>query len=250
MNSCKLNNTNINVLLPKDYKEINIFDVLNNVNEEDFKGAKGYQKETCNSNNFIFVSKCIYDNTYNFNDTNKLINDINNNLDDKDILIKVDKGITVNNYSYIYSIVKHQDLDELCNKYLLIMYLGNKEDCICVNGVFNEIGTTGQRDTIGLEFARRAGLISIDINDLKTKWSYNPYNPNKKDGVLMNLSEKEGLDGIFVDHPLSQLRELIVSITDNKYLGKINRNTNIDEKELLKSLFVDECIREKIDIES
>lgn len=82
-----------------------------------------------------------------------------------------------------------------------------------------EVGTTGVRESvIGLRLLNE-GKIGADEKGY-IGWSADPYNPNFKEGVLMNLSEKGLYDLEFPDHPLTQARMLIHQIESEIEFGE------------------------------
>ncbi len=52
----------------------------------------------------------------------------------------------------------------------------------------------------------REGIIS---GADRSRWSVDPYCPDSKKGVPMNLSEQERFDEVFPAHPLSELRRFV-----------------------------------------
>lgn len=77
----------------------------------------------------------------------------------------------------------------------------------------NEIGITGMRDAVILNKMIEAGEVKID-GETMTHWFEDPYDPDCKQGTLMNKAELEKYDHEFPEHPLSIARSLIRSITE------------------------------------
>lgn len=107
----------------------------------------------------------------------------------------------------VYSIVKTLKQEGgvqytlTCHKYF--------QDCaLCIQGFFDEIGTTGLRDTIVYEMCRRNNLVGTEDEPFKG-WTCDPYDASIREGALMNLSEQEIYDDKFPDFPLSMCRELV-----------------------------------------
>ena len=107
------------------------------------------------------------------------------------------------------------------------------------------------RDTLGMEFARRAGLTNMTGDNPFEGWNEDPFDKTYTKGIPMNLSEKEGIDGLFPYHPLTQAREFLLAVLEDKFviMKKDNSEENTEEestqkeeeKDFLKRLFVDEC---------
>ncbi|MGE8553749.1 MAG: hypothetical protein ACN6OB_07405 [Chryseobacterium jejuense] len=75
----------------------------------------------------------------------------------------------------------------------------------------DEIGITGMRDALILDRLHKVGEVEIDEENMKN-WFEDPYDPDFKQGTLMNKSEQEKYDHEFPEHPLSIARSLIKSI--------------------------------------
>ena len=80
-----------------------------------------------------------------------------------------------------------------------------------IQAYFEEIGTTGIRDTIGYELCRRQHLVG-NGDDPFEGWAKDPYDETIKTGALMNLSEMEQFDEQFPGFPLTMCREFIHTI--------------------------------------
>lgn len=246
-----LKKSNIELLFPEGYrkqKNKNLFkEVANNIANEMYY----FQKIVETSNNFVQIKIANKENIMNFDKLDNLIEGIHESMSEKQGLIEAKNGLTKRGYRYIYTIVKTLNEQNMGVNYFLCANIGLDDDIIEVKGNFEEINMTGMRDTMGMEYARRAGLINMDGKNLLEGWSSDPYDPNYKKGVLMNLSEKPGLDGLFPFHPLTQARELLLSLLEDKFviIKKENDKNNEDnseepkeemsEKEMLSKLFED-----------
>ncbi|WP_404985217.1 hypothetical protein ACI513_18390 [Chryseobacterium sp. M5] len=71
-----------------------------------------------------------------------------------------------------------------------------------------EVGTTGIRDAVILNQMLMSGEVTLGEDRLEN-WFEDPYNPNFKNGTLMNKSEQEKYDIEFPEHPLSVSRKAI-----------------------------------------
>ncbi|WP_265430026.1 hypothetical protein [Chryseobacterium sp. YIM B08800] len=72
-----------------------------------------------------------------------------------------------------------------------------------------EVGTTGIRDAVVLNKMLMNGEVTVGEDRLEN-WFEDPYNPNFKNGTLMNKSEQEKYDTEFPEHPLSVARRAII----------------------------------------
>jgi hypothetical protein len=133
---------------------------------------------------------------------NQGIIEINNNLD---------------KFPYIYTIVKFQREPHGVN-YLFRFHIKLYSKYYQIDGMFDEMGTTGTRDSTIFEKCRRDGVVQIEEVNGKMNligWNEDPYDKNIKNGFLMNLSEKEEFDEYFPYHPLSEIRNLLKNLIDN-----------------------------------
>ncbi|MCS4301718.1 hypothetical protein [Chryseobacterium sp. BIGb0232] len=86
------------------------------------------------------------------------------------------------------------------------------EDCSYVIKIqTDEIGITGMRDALILDRLHQSGEVEIDEESMKN-WFEDPYDPDFRQGTLMNKSELEKYDHEFPEHPLSIARSLLRSI--------------------------------------
>lgn len=126
-------------------------------------------------------------------------------LNEKQGLIQVEA-----NDSCVFSIVK--TLKEPSGVQYILTYQKFFSDFILnIQAYFEEIGTTGIRDTIGYELCRRQHLVG-NGDDPFEGWAKDPYDETIKTGALMNLSEMEQFDEQFPGFPLTMCREFIHTI--------------------------------------
>lgn len=89
-----------------------------------------------------------------------------------------------------------------------------------------EVGLTGMRDSTMVSKLLAQNVIQMGENGLEG-WFRDPYNPQIKDGLLMNLSEEEKYDSDFPNHPLSKTREMMKEIESKiefkKEIAKLRR---------------------------
>ncbi|MBQ9047024.1 MAG: hypothetical protein IJ120_03890 [Solobacterium sp.] len=111
---------------------------------------------------------------------------------------------------YVYSIVK--TIKEPSGVQYTLTYQHFFPDFILnIQAFFEEIGTTGIRDSIGYEMCRRQDLVGTK-DDPFAGWWKDPYDNSIKKGALMNLSEREEFDELFPGFPLSMCREFVKAL--------------------------------------
>ncbi len=126
-------------------------------------------------------------------------------LSEKQGLIQVEA-----NSDRVFSIVK--TLKEPSGvQYILTYQKFYPEFILNIQAYFEEIGTTGIRDTIGYELCRRQNLVGGGDDPLKG-WAKDPYDETINFGALMNLSETEQFDKQFPGFPLTMCREFLRAI--------------------------------------
>lgn len=108
---------------------------------------------------------------------------------------------------YVYSIVKSLKAPSGV-QYILTYQEFHPEFILNVQGFFDEIGTTGIRDSLVYELYRRENAVGTD-DDPFTDWVKDPYDEAITEGALMNLSEKEQFDAHFPGFPLTICRDVI-----------------------------------------
>ncbi|MBD8082616.1 hypothetical protein [Chryseobacterium caseinilyticum] len=85
-----------------------------------------------------------------------------------------------------------------------------------------EIGITGVRDAIVLNEMLLSGEANF-VDEKLENWFKDPYEPNFKEGTLMNKSEEEKYDIDFPDHPLSISRKkLNEAVSQTVFKSEIN----------------------------
>lgn len=250
----KLDDSDIEILLPDGYEKLKYKNFLEGIIKSFANEEAGFQKTVSMSDNLVLIYKTTPDKAMDPDDIQRLIDSIHDNLEPSQGLIEVRNGVTRRGFKYIYSIVKNLGGDFPGVQYYLRLDLLNGDDVVEVRADFNEIGETGLRETIGFELARRAGLVSFDTEAF-AGWSEDPYDPSYVLGCRKNLSEKESLDRLFPDNPLSQARELLRAILKDELViedeseSKKNaeeqpsNNDDYEDTAFLSGLFADECRR-------
>lgn len=190
-----------------------------------------------------------------FKDVTGLIKGIHENMTDKEGLIEVKAGTTKCGYNYIYSIVKGLRDDQGIFFYIRLN-LKYGSEILEVRAVFEEIGITGERAAVVFQMANIEKLVEVTDDNI-IGWSEDPYDKEYNKGVFMNLADKEGIDGLFPDSPLSQAREFLYAVLEDKYVltkedvdksktdgeQKETEGNNESNAEILKKLLSDGCRR-------
>lgn len=258
----QLNGSKIKILLPDGYERLKHKNVLKGIANSISNAEAGYRKTVSTSDNIVMIFKTTPDKAMNPDDVQGLIDGIHNSLSDSQGIIEARNGETKRGYKYIYSIVKTL-LEPSGVKYYLRLNLFCENEIIEVQAEFTEINMTGTRESACVEFARRAGLVDV-FKDGFEGWTCDPYDPGFTKGKLKNLAEKEGLDGLFPENPLSQAHEFLIAVLRDEFTtvrddspaggpeSDEEQKASDDltpeekaarEKELLLGLFVDECRR-------
>lgn len=81
-----------------------------------------------------------------------------------------------------------------------------------------ETGPTGMRETLIMN-QLLASQPSASMEQILSEWSVDPYDPEFKEGNLMNKSEDEGHDASFPNHALTQARKIIAQIKNDIKTG-------------------------------
>lgn len=263
----QLKDSNIKILIPDGYRKLKQKNPLKEIQSQIKKESVFFQKVVDYSDGYVCIGKLNPEKMLP-SDEEDLIQGIHDCLDDNQGLIEVGAGYTKRGYRYIYSIVKTLIEDIMGVRYYLYMQMFSKEtkendfDAVEVAGDFTEIRMTGMRDSVGLDLARRAELISFENDDLFDGWNEDPYDPEYKNGALMNLSERAGLDALFPYHPLSQCRELLKAVLNDQIVLIERDKDGLDnndesesiangksEKEMVLMLFNNEVDRYTYNVE-
>lgn len=145
----------------------------------------------------------------------QIIDDLHSNMPDNQGIIAVRSGFTKNGNKYIYILKKvNMRTDNgmpLGMDYELNFNIKLNGEIQFLQGSFQEIGTTGMRDTTVYILAKNEKLIGDDFEE----WYEDPYDPDFKKGICMNISEKDKYDAMFPNHPLSQARYFINYLIEN-----------------------------------
>lgn len=261
----QLTGTKIKVLFPDGYYKLKQKNVFKNAVKNIVKDELAFQKIVGSSNNIVTIFKTVPDKAMNPEDVQGLIDDIHECLSEDQGIIEVRNGETKRGYRYIYSIVKNLPQDQFGVRYYLRLNLFHEKDIVEIRADFTEIGMTGLREAACVDLARRAGITDV-FEDGYKEWVKDPYDPEYTKGCLKNLAEKEGLDCLFPENPLSQAHEFLLAVLKDEFVTV--RQESVDdaesespldqkesgnaedkegreesEKEFLQNVFVDECRR-------
>ena len=217
----------IKLLIPDGYKEIKV----DKTGDPKVDGAKEkffLGKTVSYSGSVVIIFSTDAEAAMDFNGKQGVIDGIHECMSEQQGLICVEAGKTKRGYDYIYSIVKTLS-DEMFGgvMYFIRMNIGYEGKIIEIQADFKEIGDTGMREAFSMEFARRAELLKPGSLE---GWSEDPYDPNYKKGIPMNLSERAGLDCIFTEHPLAQAREFIQAVLFDE-LMEVKDDAEADKEE-------------------
>lgn len=147
-----------------------------------------------------------------YGDPQPVIDGIHSALADDQGLIAVEKGETKAGCRFIYSIVKSMN-EPGGVQYCLTMHVEYPECAVMVQGFFDEAGTTGIRDAMVYAMLSNEGKVRATENGIEG-WNEDPFDPNYTHGNRMNCSEHEQYDGLFPDHPLSEMRRFAAELAE------------------------------------
>jgi hypothetical protein len=174
---------------------------------------KGTEFSRC----FVLIFPIDKNNVMPFQNSQEVIDGIHNALGSNQGIVEVES--IDNGNKYIYSIVKtYMEQDGV--QYCLTLHYEDSGKYYNVTGFFSEHNTTGFRDTVVYELAQRDGTVKEKMDG----WFKDPYDPNYKKGILMNLSEDRCFDEKFPLHPLSEARRFIRELmnqVESEVYGKL-----------------------------
>ena len=159
--------------------------------------------ETAGSTCLLMAMPIPSDQAMPYDDPRDVIDGIHGALAKDQGLVEVGSGKAASGARLIYSVVKTA-VEPSGTQYALTLNLEGRRHDVCVQGFFDEAGTTGARD------AAVFAMIGASLDG----WSRDPYDPGITEGYLMNASESPDYDDAFPDHPLSLLRRLVAEIAE------------------------------------
>lgn len=175
---------------------------------EDPPGTQVFGTAADNCECFILAYPNNLHQTMPFENTQEVIDGIHETLSEDQALIEVKSVISAKS-KMIYSIIKTKKQPHGV-QYTLTMDVAIQNNAIRVQGFFDEVGITGQRDAIVYELKRRDGTVTSGFDG----WISDPYDADYRKGqFLMNISEKIEYDAMFPQHPLSTARALVTELS-------------------------------------
>lgn len=215
----RLNNSNLILLLPKDYSRVDngavLYDEMYHAgSRSDIEMFQNLASRSCGN---IVISHMDPADAMPFGDKDALIAAIHDSLEDNQGLIEVGCGTNPRGYEYIYSIIKTYHQEKLNANYCVRMDIRNGDELIEVSASFFEMFMTGERGSFALSMAWNAKLEIDPETDFPKGWAQDPYDPEYDKGCLMIMAERRGFDGLFPGDPLSQARELVLALTEDSY---------------------------------
>ena len=215
----KLENSDLILLLPKDYGRVwngeELYSEMYHAGNR--RDIQMYQNLAGRSVGNIVISHIDQSDVMPFGDKYALIKEIHDTLDDDQGLIEAECGENPRGFEYIYSIIKTYHQEKLSANYCLHINIRNDEELIEVSGSFFEQFMTGERGSFALAMAKSAGIEDDPETHFPKGWFQDPYDPEYDKGCLMILGENRGFDGLFPADPLSQARELVLALTEDSY---------------------------------
>lgn len=175
---------------------------------EDPADAIMLQKETAQAEILIKLRPVSGEQLMPFDDPQMIVDTIHASVTDRQGLVEVDAGYTTSGNDFVYSIVKCRQSTTGIEYILTLQILTDSAAgaALEIQGWFREIGSTGARDSL----VHDQWAAEEDAGS----WFEDPYNPDFKQGLLMNQSEAEAFDDFFPLHPLSEARRLINTLAD------------------------------------
>lgn len=267
INVIRLKDSAVHVLLPEGYCRTKEKRVVEGMGASGHKEARVFRKETEGSVNVIAVKRCglQFNGTFEeeFRDTEKYARELRDQLTDNEELMEIAYGVTSQEYTYFYCLAKAMpEAPQTGVSYRMTLLLKNHEEIIEINGVFAEPGTsgmTGMREALCCQLARQAGMVGEGFDG----WFEDDDHTEMTKRCRRNLSEREGLDGLFPYHPLTQAHELLLAVIKNEYVnltrdeneasdekdpqsdedGSSAEDKEENENDFIRGLFVNECRR-------
>lgn len=179
--------------------------------------ALAFSKRTENTSALIVKFPVSEEASMPFNNDSAIISELHEVLGDDAGIIKVSSGTTAAGRPYAYDIIKHgmtsEDNIPLGIEYTLNINVKTDECIMFINASFAEEGNTGMRDSVVLPMFMQANNRE-NFDDLDG-WFRDPYDPEFKRGLLMNVSEMEELDEKFPWHALSEARSFAKFVIEN-----------------------------------
>ncbi len=179
---------------------------------EDPPYSNAYGFETPDTGAFAMIYPIPPDNAMPYDNPQSVIVGIHRALGENQGLIEVETGKTKTGCRYLYSVVK--TLREAHGvQYCMTMHIDYGECAVQVQGFFDELGTTGVRDTMVFVRLEQQGTVKTTKEGIEG-WNADPYDPEYRYGCLMNRSEEKRFDELFPHHPLSEARRFVTELAE------------------------------------
>ena len=212
------------ILLPAGYQNarlpIDISKLIYRFNSA-IKNEHILEKAVETSWNKVLISRISKKEALDYNNKEELIKRIESSIgaDSDDAIIEVENGKTIEGYKYIFFIIKKakpEGMLEYKLSYYLTLHLFYKNEIVQVKGLFEETNMTGAREALASVLAEKCGIVTITDSGLEG-W-FEPFNEEKNSKINRNVGERRGFDALVPYNPLSQARELLLSIIEHKYV--------------------------------
>ena len=173
----------------------------------ELRGFNPHEAQTENARCILIFDRIENTDAFDY-DQQSLVDEMHaEHLMDNQGLVAAERG-SVGGRQYLYTIVKTLDTDDITAgvQYDLTLLLDWKDGATRIQGTFVETGVTGMRDSMVLAMrSSEAGGMTAAMEG----WREDPYDPLRKEGALMNVSEREEYDTLFPNHPLSIARDVV-----------------------------------------
>lgn len=222
----------IKLLLPVGYRNARLSKSISGLISRFNSAVKNehvLEKAVETSWNKVLISKISKKNALDYSNKEELIKKIESSIgsDSNEAIIEVENGKTVDGYNYIYYIIKNakpEGMLEYKLSYYLRLNLFYKGKIVQVEGLFEEINMTGAREALASVLAEKCGIVTI-TDSVLDGW-FEPFNEEKNTKIKRNVGERRGFDALVPYNPLSQARELLLSIIEHKYVIELNETLN------------------------
>lgn len=159
----------------------------------------------------IFLSDIRYEESIPRNDITGVVQATRSYLTDEQGLIEINTGKTKSGKEFVYSIVKNYKDDGRGVMYIVVIQIAYTNSVYNLQCYFQDYEASGIREVLCYELAIREGLVDTK-NENDDGFFRDPYDPDYKKGILMNIAEERRFDEMFPEHSLSEARRFINAI--------------------------------------
>lgn len=179
----------------------------------DPEGSSAYGTGSNNFEAFVLVFPIPLSEVMPIGNDEAIIKGIHNSVAENQALIEVKSGQTKGGKIYAYSIVKTK-MEPSGMQYFLLLDMADPKTRTAeqFRGFFSETGMTGVRDTTVYSQLVNEGYLKPGDT---SAWMRDQYDETLTGRFLMNLSEVEGFDEYFPEHPLSVARKTVGELVEN-----------------------------------